>query len=86
MAAESRVDAKERQALVIAAESVRGQVPLDQVMSRLPSMRYTKGLVMALGWAAEALGSQGVWREEALAEYRRMREWYVGIVPTKEEA
>ena len=43
-------------------------------------MRYAKGLVMALGWAAEAFEALGSWREDALLEYRKHRDHYLKVV------
>ena len=71
-AAASRVSAEERDALAAAAGKVKAGDDLDAVAAGLPSMRYAKGLVMALGWASEAM--------DAIKEFERHRASYLEMV------
>lgn len=76
-AAEARVEAKEKQALEHASEQVWHWGRIDYVTKNLPYMRYLKGLIFALDWAAEIEeAADPAWRAEAVREYERAVRWF----------
>ena len=76
-AASSRVDPEERRVLLNAKAQLESGIKLDAVVASLPHLRYAKGLLMALGWAAEAEEAKDpAWQREAREECDRFSNWY----------
>lgn len=76
-AVQSRVSENERWALERASDRVWFGSELDYVVLGLPQLRMARGLIFALGWAAEFEDAKDEeWRKEALSEYEKAVEWY----------
>jgi len=75
-ASRSRVSFHERLALARLRDRVASGESLGAL--ELPPLRYARGLLMALGWAAEAETTfDEAWRQECLAEFESWRRWYL---------
>ena len=82
-AAASRVDAKEKEALEGARAQLEAGMSLDAVVSGLPHLRYAKGLLTALGWAAEAEEAKDpAWQREAREECQKAVRHYRQVLPS----
>lgn len=77
LAAKSRVSVAEQQALWRSKAMLDAGESFGDVARSIPSMRYTKGLVMALDWAAEVEETHNPeWKVEAVGEFKRFATWY----------
>ena len=81
-AAASRMDPKEKEALESARAQLEAGMSLDMVVASLPHLRYAKGLLVALGWAAEMEDAQDpAWKREAQEECQKAIKHYRQVLP-----
>lgn len=76
-AAKSRVDPHEKEILMEAKSRVEQGDSIDRIVGDLPHLRYARGLIDALGWAAEfEYARDEAWRREAREECTKSANYY----------